>query len=216
MAPGGRVFVFALALCLWVLCASAMKKPKLGPERVVFQTRFGEFEMGFYPEEAPLTSAHILRLCQLGAYITNKFFVVYPDFQVQVEGVTSGRTAPMNDLIKEEDAKKMPLETSKRLKHEVGSVSLARGADPDSGGSSFSILLADAPSLDGQYTVFGKITKGMGVLFEVEDVKTNITELELPNGETIELRMPEFPPEIMSTWWYTVDDEQGSCDLGVD
>jgi peptidyl-prolyl cis-trans isomerase B (cyclophilin B) len=47
--------------------------------------------------------------------------------------------------------------------HKRGTLSMARSADPDSAGSQFFICVADAPFLDGQYTVFGEVEKGMEV-----------------------------------------------------
>ncbi|KAL2611055.1 hypothetical protein R1flu_022747 [Riccia fluitans] len=44
--------------------------------------------------------------------------------------------------------------------------------DPDSAGSSFSMLLGNAPHLDGQYAVFGKVTKGYDTLAKLEELPT--------------------------------------------
>ena len=49
---------------------------------------------------------------------------------------------------------------------------MGRMSDPESGGSSFSMLLGNAPHLDNQYTVFGKVLRGDEVLAELEKVKT--------------------------------------------
>jgi peptidyl-prolyl cis-trans isomerase B (cyclophilin B) len=47
--------------------------------------------------------------------------------------------------------------------HRRGTLSMARSGHPDSAGSQFFICVADVPSLDGQYTVFGEVTKGIEV-----------------------------------------------------
>ena len=47
------------------------------------------------------------------------------------------------------------------LKHKRGVISMARSMDPNSAGSQFFIMHADAPHLDGQYAAFGKITEGL-------------------------------------------------------
>ena len=44
---------------------------------------------------------------------------------------------------------------------------MARAAHPDSAGSQFFICVADAPFLDGEYTVFGEVTKGMDVVDKI-------------------------------------------------
>lgn len=46
----------------------------------------------------------------------------------------------------------------------------SRRADPNSGGSSFSILLGPAPHLDMTYTVFGEVTQGLDTLAKLEEV----------------------------------------------
>jgi peptidyl-prolyl cis-trans isomerase B (cyclophilin B) len=47
--------------------------------------------------------------------------------------------------------------------HVRGIVSMARSQDPDSAGSQFFIVVKDSPSLNGKYTVFGEVVKGMEV-----------------------------------------------------
>jgi peptidyl-prolyl cis-trans isomerase B (cyclophilin B) len=46
--------------------------------------------------------------------------------------------------------------------HKRGILSMARAADPDSAGSQFFICVENAPFLDGKYTAFGEVTKGIG------------------------------------------------------
>lgn len=71
---------------------------------------------------------------------------------------------PMNDechddlysQMQEEESKTVPLEVHRHVKHEKrGILSMGRLDDPNSGGSSFSILLGAAPHLDMHYTIFG-------------------------------------------------------------
>jgi cyclophilin family peptidyl-prolyl cis-trans isomerase len=49
------------------------------------------------------------------------------------------------------------------LKHEPGTVGASRGADRDSAACKFYINLSEAPLMDGNYTVFGKVTRGLDV-----------------------------------------------------
>ena len=49
-----------------------------------------------------------------------------------------------------------------------GTVGMARSSDPDSANSQFFICLADAPFLNGQYTVFGQVTAGMDVVDKIK------------------------------------------------
>ena len=49
-----------------------------------------------------------------------------------------------------------------------GTVSMARAQDPNSADSQFFICFADAPFLDGQYTIWGKVTEGMEAVDKIK------------------------------------------------
>ena len=59
------------------------------------------------------------------------------------------------------------------LKHTRGVLSMARAMDPNSAGSQFFIMHADAPHLDGAYAAFGKVVEGMDVVDEIAAVEVN-------------------------------------------
>ena len=65
------------------------------------------------------------------------------------------------------------------LKHTRGVISMARAYDPNSAGSQFFIMHADAAYLDGQYAAFGKMTDGYDVLDEIAMVRTNFADKPL-------------------------------------
>ncbi|NP_001353939.1 Peptidyl-prolyl cis-trans isomerase CYP23 precursor [Zea mays] len=174
--------------------------PNLGSARVVFQTNFGDIEFGFFPHVAPKTVEHIFKLVRLGCYITNHFFRVDKGFVAQVADVMSGRTAPMNEEQKKEAEKTIVGEFSS-VKHVRGILSMGRHSDPDSAGSSFSILLGNSPHLDGQYAVFGRVTKGDDTLTKLE---------RLPTRREGIFVMPIERINILSTYYYDIDLE--SCE----
>ena len=58
------------------------------------------------------------------------------------------------------------------LKHKRGVLSMARSSSPNSAGSQFFIMHADAKHLDGQYAAFGKVTAGMDVVDAIASTKT--------------------------------------------
>ena len=62
------------------------------------------------------------------------------------------------------------------LKHTKGVLSMARTMDPNSAGSQFFIMVADAPHLDGQYASFGKVIEGMEVADEIVNTKTDYSD----------------------------------------
>ena len=65
------------------------------------------------------------------------------------------------------------------LKHTRGVLSMARSMHPDSAGSQFFIMHADAPHLDGQYAAFGKVIEGMDAVDEIAACDTNAQDRPL-------------------------------------
>ena len=59
------------------------------------------------------------------------------------------------------------------IAHKRGVISMARAQNPDSAGSQFFIMHADADYLDGQYAAFGHVVKGMDVVDRIAAVRTN-------------------------------------------
>lgn len=187
----------ALALVATPTLAAATKppasnEPKLSDERCVFETEFGDIEFGFYPHVAPVTAAHIFRLCALGAYTGNHFFRVDKGFVAQVADVLGGRNLTMSPEIEAEADRTVPLEVQHGVVHTTGVVSMGRHDDPNSGKSSFSMLLGNAPHLDMQYTIFGRITHGMDALRKMEGVETRREGIFV---------MPKERIQIFSSHW---------------
>ncbi|CAA7401081.1 unnamed protein product [Spirodela intermedia] len=203
---GGGGLISLLTLVFVVLASSSGRAgasyddTDLGSIRVVFQTNYGDIEFGFFPRVAPRTVEHIFRLVRLGCYNTNHFFRVDKGFVAQVADVAGGRSAPMNDKQKIE-AEKTVIDEFSSVKHVRGILSMGRYSNPNSGGSSFSILLGDAPHLDGQYAVFGRMTKGDETLKKLEELPTRMEGIFV---------MPVERITILSTYYYDTTNE--SCD----
>jgi cyclophilin family peptidyl-prolyl cis-trans isomerase len=135
----------------------------------VLQTTAGDVVLGFYPDAAPQTVANILAVARSGALDGVDFFRVVAGYLVQL--APTERTTPLTSAQQAVIARTVPLEVSSGLLHHRGVLSMAHyDGKPDSGGSSFSILLGDAPSLDGKYTIFGDVEQGMDVVDEIAAV----------------------------------------------
>ena len=92
-------------------------------------------------------------------------------FVAQIQSVSRASvTMPLSAECDVEAAKTVPGEFTP-VPHTRGILSMGRMADPNSGGSSFSMLLGKAPHLDNQYSVFGKILRGDAVLSQLEQVR---------------------------------------------
>lgn len=166
--------------------------PLLGEERVLMQIaygqgKFGEIVLGFYPSVAPVTVAHILKLVRMGGYNTNEIFRVDKGFVAQVQGVDGGRRAPMSKALRAEATKNVPDEFSSTIKHTRGMLSMGKFDEPNSGTSSFSMLLGTAASLDNRYTIFGRVVAGDHVLSKLETLETKREGIFVKPKERVEV-----------------------------
>ena len=119
---------------------------------VITLERGGEIRMEFFPEDAPKTVENFVGLAKKGFYNGLAFHRVVPGFVVQGGDPKGNGTGGPGYTIKAE---------FNNQKHVRGSVAMARSQHPDSAGSQFYICYGPHPHLDGQYTVFGRVTAGM-------------------------------------------------------
>ncbi len=136
----------------------------------VLETSLGEITIGFAPDKAPEHVRNFLRLAALGAYDGTTWHRVVRGFVVQT-GMMSSRKTPLTDA-QERHVTRLKAEFND-APHEVGAVSMARQAEVDSASTSFFIVTAPSPSLDGQYTVFGRVIAGLDVVKAIEAVPVN-------------------------------------------
>ena len=131
----------------------------------ILDTDRGTIVIELYPAVAPKTVANFEKLSKDGFYNNLTFHRVEPGFVVQGgDPQGNGMGGPGYDI---------PAEISATEKHLRGTLAMARKGDqvnPDrkSSGSQFYICLAPAPFLDGQYTIFGSVVEGMGVVDQIK------------------------------------------------
>jgi cyclophilin family peptidyl-prolyl cis-trans isomerase len=137
---------------------------------VTLKTTLGTIKLQMEPDWAPEHVRNFLKLVSTGWYNGTAFHRIAKDFVVQ-GGM--GNTRP-DGAGHAADRWVRPLKAEFRadVKHVRGTVSMAHGDDPDSATTSFFLVLAPAPHLDGQYTAFARIVEGLDVLaaFEKEEV----------------------------------------------
>jgi peptidylprolyl isomerase len=104
------------------------------------------------PDLAPEHCAHIKELARRGFYDGIVFHRVIDGFMAQTGDPTGTGTGGSGRRLKAEFSPE---------KHVRGTCSMARASDPNSADSQFFIMFAPATSLDGQYTVWGKVVSGM-------------------------------------------------------
>ena len=186
-----RKFLFAFAMCLlvstvWLASAAVLhaadgagKAPK-----AVIKTQFGDMEIVFFPDKAPNHVQNFIKLAKSGYYNGTIFHRVIPGFMIQ------GGDPNTKDPKKPETygmggpSEKLKAEFND-TPHRRGIVSMARTNDPNSAGSQFFIVVKDSNFLDGQYTVFGEVVKGMDVADKIVNLPRNPRN-DLPN-ERVEI-----------------------------
>ena len=127
-----------------------------------------------YPELAPNTVANFVNLVESGFYDGLIFHRVIPGFMIQGGDPQGTGMGGPGYSIKGEFARNGFRENT--LRHTRGVLSMARSMMPNSAGSQFFIMHADAPHLDGDYAAFGKVTDGMDVVDRIASVRTGMQD----------------------------------------
>ena len=125
---------------------------------ITIQTNEGTIKIELYPQVAPNTVNNFISLVKKGFYDGIIFHRVIPGFMIQggdPEG--TGMGGPGYSIKGEFSANHF----SNDLKHTKGVLSMARSSSPNSAGSQFFLMVADAPHLDDQYAAFGKVIEGI-------------------------------------------------------
>ena len=133
----------------------------------------GEIKLELYPDIAPITTENFVKLAGEGFYNGLIFHRVIAGFMIQggcPEGTGMGGPGYS---IKGEFASNG---FDNPLKHERGVISMARAMNPNSAGSQFFIMHADAPHLDGQYAAFGRVVSGIDVVDKIASVRTDMRD----------------------------------------
>lgn len=170
-----RLVRFGFLLVVMALVATAVPEAQSKPSAgagpvVVVETEKGTFEFETYPNEAPKTVARILELVRKRFYNGQRVHRVVKDFVIQMGDPAS------RDMTKKEawgrGGSGTPIgvaEFSKVRTHVRGAVAMAHAGDAAKADSQFYVTLAPTPRLDGDYTVFGKVTTGMDVVLKIAE-----------------------------------------------
>ncbi len=123
-----------------------------------------------YPETAPNTVNNFISLIKKGFYDGVGFHRIIEGFMIQGGDPDGNGMGGPGYSIKGEFTSNG---FKNDLKHSKGVLSMARTQIPDSAGSQFFIMHADAPHLDGEYAAFGKLTEGFDVLDKIATTATD-------------------------------------------
>lgn len=155
-------FITIAAMVLFALPGCKGKENKSVSPTATIETDLGTIVIEFFPKDAPNTVNNFLKLAKKGFYDGLTFHRIVPGFVIQggdPDGTGGG--GPGYSIAAEFN----------KHKHVEGAVAMARkGNDINSAGSQFYIVLQPSLFLDGKYTVFGQVIKGMDVAHKIENV----------------------------------------------
>jgi peptidyl-prolyl cis-trans isomerase B (cyclophilin B) len=139
-------------------------------------TTKGPIKIVLFEDQAPNTVANFVSLAQSGYYDGTRFHRVIPKFMTQggdpnsrIGAIGQPGTGGPGYTIKDE------LDGESIRKHFAGTLSMAKTAEPDTGGSQFFLTHVPTPHLDGRHTVFGRIIEGLEINRELEKDDTIVT-----------------------------------------
>ena len=162
-----------LGLAITSTTQAASNKSTTANPMISITTSLGDIEVELYPSKAPKTVKNFLQYVDKGFYNGTVFHRVIPGFMIQGGGFEPGMHLKATGL---------PInnEADNELKNVIGTIAMARTNDPHSATAQFFINTADNPALDHKgknsqgwgYCVFGKVTRGMEVVKQIESVPT--------------------------------------------
>jgi HEAT repeat protein/cyclophilin family peptidyl-prolyl cis-trans isomerase len=141
----------------------------LGLRRAVIDTPHGKIELELFGDDAIQTVANFINLAEAGFYNGLTFHRVAPNFVVQGGCPRGDGWGDAGYYIRSEFT---------QHRYDEGYVGIATDGK-DTGGSQFFITLSPQPHLDGRYTIFGRVTNGMDVVWKIDQ------------GDTFNVRIPD-------------------------
>lgn len=130
--------------------------------RVKLETTKGDIVVELFENEAPQATANFITLVKHGYYDGITFHRVLPLFMAQGGDPKGDGSGGPGYTIRDE------CRQPNYRHHFRGSLSMAKTAAPDTGGSQFFLTFVQTPHLDGKHTVFGRVIEGMDVLGELQ------------------------------------------------
>ncbi|HEX7140837.1 MAG TPA: peptidylprolyl isomerase [Vicinamibacterales bacterium] len=188
----------AISVALVASISSARIVAQNTPKQAVVETSAGVFIIDLAPDAGPNQTAYFMKLAADGTYDGTIFH------RVVKYGMVQG-----GDPLTKDPAKRAQYGTGglNAVKGETRAPKMTRGSvaavmvpgKPDSAGSQFFIVLADQPSLDNQYTVFGRISDGLEVLQKISETPVDEKGLVTDRVEIRHVTIRETPAEPFIT-----------------
>ena len=160
---------------------------KMAANCVSLETELGAIEIEMIPEVAPESVRGFLNLAATSALDTTTFSRTVKDFVIQ--GGNLSTSEKWNFELSKRMSRKLPDEPG-LVQHVRGIVSMARSEQPNSATTNFFILVGDGHHLDGKFSAFGRVTKGLDI---ADAINKAPAEGEKPNKPVRINRASVFP-----------------------
>lgn len=158
-----KLSIFVLSFLLISTSACAEENPS-----AVLHTSMGDITLELYEDIAPMTVANFIALAEYGFYDGLTFHRVIADFMIQ--GGCPDGTGMGGPGYSIED------EIDDSVKFLTAGMLAMANSGPDTAGSQFFITLAATGWLNGSYTIFGKVTDGMDVVYSIGEMETGLNQ----------------------------------------
>lgn len=166
--------------------AIAERAPKDGDKVAILKTNYGRIVLMFFDDKAPTHAKRFREAVEKGIYDGVKFHRVIPNFMIQGgDPKSKGDDRSMVGSGGWGDPMKAEFND---VKHVAGILSAARTNDPDSATSQFFLMHGTYPSLDGQYTVYGKVLEGLKVIDTIVHLPRDGRDNPLPENPAVILK----------------------------
>lgn len=140
-------------------------------------TTMGPIEVELFSSAAPKTVTNFVGLANAGFFNNLVWHRIVKGFVIQTgDPLTRNAGGDRSLWGTGGSGTTVPLEIDSVLHNYVCYLGMARGQDPNSGSSQFYINLANNTSLDGSYTVFGRVVSGLGVVNQIGNVQVNSSD----------------------------------------
>jgi peptidyl-prolyl cis-trans isomerase B (cyclophilin B) len=150
---------------------------KMASQCVTLETELGAIEIAFMPEAAPEAVRNFLNLSATGALDTTTFSRTVKGFVIQ--GGNLSTSQKWSEQLAKRMTRTLPDEPG-LIKHVRGIVSMARTDEPNSATTHFFILVGPGQHLDGKFSAFGTVTKGIEVADAINEAPAEGEKPEKP------------------------------------
>ncbi|QUV81492.1 peptidylprolyl isomerase [Chloracidobacterium sp. D] len=165
--------------------AEKLSVEELKQVRAVIESSAGNIVLEFFPEVAPNHVRNFLRLAEQGFYDRTEFNRIAKDFVIQGGDPARWPADSPNRRLRFDTS---PLKAEfNETPHDKGILSMAHGSNPDSATTHYFICLRRLESLDGKYTVFGRVIEGLDVVDKIAETPIEPGTADKP-AERVEVR----------------------------